>query len=58
MIRGTTIRSVRVSDDLWAAAQAAAQRRGMTVSAFIVQALTQLVANDKLDFPPGQTGTN
>lgn len=37
----TPIRSVRVSEALWAAAQAKAEREGTTASAVIVEALKQ-----------------
>lgn len=39
--RGTTIRSVRVKDDLWTAAQARAAAEGTTLTAVIVAALEQ-----------------
>lgn len=36
---GIPIRTVRVPDDIWKAAQAEAERRGESVSAVIVRAL-------------------
>jgi predicted transcriptional regulator len=40
----TPIRNVRVPDDLWEAAQEAAEAKGTTVSAVIVAALRRFVA--------------
>lgn len=44
---GTTIRSVRVNDDLWFAALDVAQRQGKSLSDVIREALTELVARDE-----------
>lgn len=42
--RGSTIRSVRVADDLWDPASAKAEADGTTLSAIMVEALRAYVA--------------
>lgn len=55
----TRLRNVRVEDDLWAAAEAAAARRGTNRSAYVVAKLTELVEHDKAQqaFVNGLTAT-
>lgn len=43
MPRGTTLRNVRVSDELWEAVKRIAERRGQTVSGVIRDALAVYV---------------
>lgn len=43
MSRGTTLRAVRVPDELWHAALAQAEREGVTVSAVIRKALEDFI---------------
>lgn len=43
----TPLRSIRVPDELWAAAQAKAEERGETISDVIRAALTRYVAPPK-----------
>ena len=48
----TRLRSVRVSDELWADAHAAASEIGVTVSGVMVAALEALVAGDVAAWDP------
>lgn len=48
MPRGTTLRNIRIDDDLWEAAQAKAKAEGRNVSDVVRQYLTDWVAQ-----PPG-----
>ena len=43
----TKVRTVRVDDELWAAAQAKAKRRRETVAAVIKRALVEYVEDEK-----------
>lgn len=49
----TPIRSVRVPDDLWIAAQRVAADRGDSLTAVIVRALRRYVASHPLDSDDG-----
>lgn len=44
MARGTTLRNVRVADELWEAAKREAERQDRTLSDVIRDALEELVA--------------
>ncbi len=48
MARGTPLRNIRVSDELWQAAKLKAQTEGTTVSEVIVRALEQYTGADKV----------
>lgn len=41
MARTTNLHAFRISDELWAAAQAEAEARGETVSSVVIKALTR-----------------
>lgn len=47
LARGTTLRNVRVADDLWESAKREAERQGRTLSDVIREALEALVAQPK-----------
>ena len=46
MSKGTTLRNVRVADELWLRALAVAQQRGQTLSEVIREALQQYVGEN------------
>lgn len=46
MPRGTTLRNIRINDDLWTAAQAEAAARGEDVSTAVRRALEQYTSRD------------
>ncbi len=43
MSKGTTPRAIRISDELWQEAKAAAQRRGGTISEVVRRALEEYI---------------
>lgn len=45
----TTPRAIRVPDDLWAAARAAAEERGTTVTAVVLAALREFIVVPVVD---------
>jgi antitoxin component of RelBE/YafQ-DinJ toxin-antitoxin module len=45
--KGTTVRTVRIDAELWAEAQAVAERRGESVSDLIRDCLQRVVARDR-----------
>lgn len=47
MSKGTTARNVRISDELWAKAKAAAEERGDNLSEIIRQALTEYIKQNE-----------
>jgi len=49
MYRGTTIRSIRISDQVWDAAKEATERRGETISDVVRRALEAYVAAHPTD---------
>ncbi|KAF0959800.1 MULTISPECIES: hypothetical protein [Rhodococcus] len=49
----TPLRNIRVSDELWQAAQAKAAQEGTTVTTVIVEALKAYTGADKIHVFPG-----
>ena len=52
MSRGTTLRSVRIGDDLWSAAQTVAAHRGETLSDVVRRSLERYVKRHDITPPP------
>lgn len=53
MTRGTTLRNVRVADDLWQRARAVADERDESLSDVMRTALERYVERHEVTLPPG-----